>query len=411
MRALVPLPPAAALALAGSREHGSSPRRRPRRRSRQARKPTTTAMSKQASSPRGERRRCAGSGAGGARRQSPASTARRQGASSSRRRPRQFSTPRTGAESAEEPPGLKPVRVNNRVRRALDAALGSLTLLAADPAKRLAAADAVFKARDAAALPALETALAKETDPRIKRALLEARAAVLLVKPDASDPDRVAAVETLARARRPGSRSRMLRDSPPRAARRLRPPLHRPRPQSNAASRCSSTCRTSGTGCRSARSCCSPRSGSPSPSASWASSTWPTAKWSCSGPIRPSWCRRRSGPARPALFDWSLPIAIPLAFLVAGVRRRHDRARHHPLPLWAAARNAARHLRRQPRPAAGGAHHLRPDQPRGRRAVLHERARSRSAACPSPTAGCGSSCSRSLSSWRSCSFWLHAASA
>ncbi|MFL6948149.1 MAG: urea ABC transporter permease subunit UrtB [Xanthobacteraceae bacterium] len=106
--------------------------------------------------------------------------------------------PRSGAELAEEPPGLKPVRINNRVRRALDAALGSLTLLAADPAKRLAAADAVFKGRDAAALPALEIALAKETDPRIKRALLEAQAAVLLIKPDASDLARVAAVETLA---------------------------------------------------------------------------------------------------------------------------------------------------------------------------------------------------------------------
>src|SRR3954452_9128779 len=34
--------------------------------------------------------------------------------------------PRTGAASAETPSGLKPVRVNNRIRRALDAALGSL---------------------------------------------------------------------------------------------------------------------------------------------------------------------------------------------------------------------------------------------------------------------------------------------
>ena len=106
--------------------------------------------------------------------------------------------PRSGAELTETPPGLKPVRVNNRVRRALDAALGSLTLLAADPAKRLAAADAVFKGRDAAALPALEAALAKESDPRVKRALLEAQAAALLAKPDASDLTKVAAVETLA---------------------------------------------------------------------------------------------------------------------------------------------------------------------------------------------------------------------
>src|ERR1700704_2431841 len=39
--------------------------------------------------------------------------------------------------SGAEPPGLGAVRVNNRVRRAIEAALGSLTLLSPDPAKRL----------------------------------------------------------------------------------------------------------------------------------------------------------------------------------------------------------------------------------------------------------------------------------
>ena len=47
---------------------------------------------------------------------------------------------------------------------------------------------------------------------------------------------------------------------------------------------------------------------------------------------------------RPALFDYSLLIAIPLAFLVAGAGRHRHRARHHPLPLRPAARDAARHL-------------------------------------------------------------------
>ena len=58
----------------------------------------------------------------------------------------------------------------------------------------------------------------------------------------------------------------------------------------------------------------------------------------------------------PALFDCSLAIAIPLAFLVAGARRHPDRARRHPLALWPAAGDAARHLGRQPDPAAGGPH-------------------------------------------------------
>ncbi len=107
--------------------------------------------------------------------------------------------PLTGqALSGAAPDGLKPVRLNNRVRRALEAALGSLTLLSADPARRLDAAQAVFKSRDVAALPAVEAALAKETDPRIKRALGEARAAILFLKPDAPEAERVAAVEVIA---------------------------------------------------------------------------------------------------------------------------------------------------------------------------------------------------------------------
>ncbi|GJD64779.1 urea ABC transporter permease subunit UrtB [Methylobacterium frigidaeris] len=102
---------------------------------------------------------------------------------------------RTGAAMSLD--GLKPVRVNNRVRRAIDAALGTLNLLAPDAATRRKAADAVFKARDAAALPALDAALAREADAGVKRSLQEARAAALLAKPGASEIDRLAAVDTI----------------------------------------------------------------------------------------------------------------------------------------------------------------------------------------------------------------------
>ena len=51
------------------------------------------------------------------------------------------------------PSDLKQVRINNRLRRAIEAAIGGLTLLSPDPKKRLEAAQAVFKSRDAA-LPA-----------------------------------------------------------------------------------------------------------------------------------------------------------------------------------------------------------------------------------------------------------------
>ena len=93
---------------------------------------------------------------------------------------------RTAAPVATPPADLAPVRVNNRVRSAIEAALGSLTLMSPDPARRAAAADAVFKSRDPKALPALEAALSRETNANARRAFERARAAVLMA--DAATP-------------------------------------------------------------------------------------------------------------------------------------------------------------------------------------------------------------------------------
>jgi len=103
----------------------------------------------------------------------------------------------TGQPVATPPGDLADVRVNNRLRRAIDAAMGSLTLMAPDPARRLAAAQSVFRSKDASALPALDAALAKERETRIKQALAEARAAVILSMDDASEVDKLAAVGVL----------------------------------------------------------------------------------------------------------------------------------------------------------------------------------------------------------------------
>ena len=100
---------------------------------------------------------------------------------------------------AEAAAGLKPVRINNRIRRSIEAALGGLTLLAADPGKRLEAAQAVFKSKDSKALPALEQAIGKETEAGIKRALEEAKAAVLLYSPQASEGEKLEAVAQIRR--------------------------------------------------------------------------------------------------------------------------------------------------------------------------------------------------------------------
>jgi len=104
----------------------------------------------------------------------------------------------TGKPAVGDPPAdLSPVRVNNRLRRTIDAALGGLTLLAPDPAKRLEAAQAVFKSREESVLPTLEAALAKETDARVKRALIVARAAIILNQADAKDQDKIDAIAVM----------------------------------------------------------------------------------------------------------------------------------------------------------------------------------------------------------------------
>jgi urea transport system permease protein len=96
-----------------------------------------------------------------------------------------------------DPTTLSPVRLNNRVRSAINAALGALTLLAPDPAKRRAAAEAVFASRDASALPALDAAIAAEKDAGIKQELLQARAAVMIGGAATSDADLLSAIAIL----------------------------------------------------------------------------------------------------------------------------------------------------------------------------------------------------------------------
>ena len=103
-----------------------------------------------------------------------------------------------GKAVSPEPAGLQVVRINNRIRNVLQSALGTLTLLAADPARRLQAADAVFRGRDADALPALETAISRERDARVRAAFLQARAAILIAKADTPEPAKIEAVGVLA---------------------------------------------------------------------------------------------------------------------------------------------------------------------------------------------------------------------
>ena len=89
------------------------------------------------------------------------------------------------------------VRINNRLRGGIEAVLGSLALSSPDRAKRLEAAEAVFKSRKASDLAAVDKAIEREKDTSVAAALRKARAAIMLASPGATPGDRLAAVKDL----------------------------------------------------------------------------------------------------------------------------------------------------------------------------------------------------------------------
>jgi urea transport system permease protein len=103
----------------------------------------------------------------------------------------------TGAAVDKVPDSAAAVRLNNKLRRVVEAALGGLTLLSPDPLKRIQAAQSVFKTHDEAMLPVVDGALAKETNKAAKLAFTEARAAILLYKQDATDVEKLEAIATV----------------------------------------------------------------------------------------------------------------------------------------------------------------------------------------------------------------------
>ncbi len=103
----------------------------------------------------------------------------------------------TGAAVDKLPDNAAAVRLNNRLRRTVEAALGGLTLLSPDPVKRIAAAQSVFKTHDETMLPVVDGALQKETNKAAKLAFTEARAAILLFKADATDAEKLEAIATI----------------------------------------------------------------------------------------------------------------------------------------------------------------------------------------------------------------------
>lgn len=101
----------------------------------------------------------------------------------------------TGESVSAMPAQVETVSVNNRLRRAIAAALSAARLHAPNPAQRLAAARGLQRGADAAVLPTLEKALADEQNAEVKEALAIAVAALHLKSDTASL--RIQAAETL----------------------------------------------------------------------------------------------------------------------------------------------------------------------------------------------------------------------
>ncbi|MGE5713100.1 MAG: urea ABC transporter permease subunit UrtB, partial [Betaproteobacteria bacterium] len=102
----------------------------------------------------------------------------------------------TGQPAGTTPANLETIVINNRIRGEIGAALAALRLGSSDRAERLAAARELQGSDNEDALPIIERAMAKETDPEIQSILTLAGASLAL---KSSEPDlRARAARTLA---------------------------------------------------------------------------------------------------------------------------------------------------------------------------------------------------------------------
>ncbi|GIL01148.1 MAG: branched-chain amino acid ABC transporter permease [Alphaproteobacteria bacterium] len=105
--------------------------------------------------------------------------------------------PLTGETVGEAPKrDFTKIKVNNSLRRTIRAVVSGLTLAAPDSTVRLSAAINMFRAPDPANLEALDVAIARETEARVAAALEAARASSVLVS-DQPDDRKLAAIALL----------------------------------------------------------------------------------------------------------------------------------------------------------------------------------------------------------------------
>ncbi|GHA16042.1 branched-chain amino acid ABC transporter permease [Devosia pacifica] len=94
---------------------------------------------------------------------------------------------------------LSRIRVNNGLRRDIDATIGGMTLMADDPQTRISAARTMGASPDEENIPLLDEALAAETDPAVRTAMENARAVTILGMPDATLEQKRQAVPIVSR--------------------------------------------------------------------------------------------------------------------------------------------------------------------------------------------------------------------
>ena len=106
--------------------------------------------------------------------------------------------PLTGEPAADAAgAALEKVKIKNSIRRKVAAALSGLTLMAKDKAVRLRAAETIFTTADVSQMEGLDAALAAEADPEVKRRMEQAKA-MLTVASTSDEAARIAAIGVIA---------------------------------------------------------------------------------------------------------------------------------------------------------------------------------------------------------------------
>lgn len=106
--------------------------------------------------------------------------------------------PISGAELPELAEArLGKVKVNNNLRRTLRTAIGQMTLLSQKDDVRLAAAQSILRDANPENLELLDSAMAGETQPAIALVMAQARSAIIVKSPDATLADWQAAIPVL----------------------------------------------------------------------------------------------------------------------------------------------------------------------------------------------------------------------